>query len=620
MVFSGNNSGVTNRGILATILYAIILTAGLSSCQLDRNVQAPGGFASPITSIRSGQERLKMNYDAGNWVATDALGRELPTYQETGPRRDGKWVGMFYYIWHSSHGDSIWDITKILAENPDHPRWGPKGAYHFWGEPEQGYHNSEDPWVIRRDLQMLSNADIDFLFFDVTNANAYIHVVNEVCKVSLQMRKEGIQTPELCFLTNSRSGRIINQVYDELYSNATYKELWFRWDGKPLIMGIREDPELRAEVRDFFTIRKSWAWTNAREEPDHWQWLDKYSQDYGWSIGPEIPEQITVSTAHHPQNPLGKSYHDGAQPPVLEDYTTEFTDQGLQFEEQWSRAHEVDPQVVMVTQWNEWIAGRFEWQQEDGTYAGKPIKKGEWRHFVDVFTREFNRDIAPMKGGYTDNYYYQLVDHVRRFKGMDPQQQSSGPKTIFIDGKYSEWSDVFPVFRDPPGDVMHRDFKGYDPDIAYVNRTGRNDIIESRVTLDEEMIYFYVKTGNDLTPFNDPNWMLLFLDIDKDKSTGWVGYDYVINHGEVGKSRTTLKKWNGSEWKKRGTVRYATHGNGLELGFSRKKIGLEGKPLDFYFHWSDNSQHLEDITDFFLNGDSAPDRRFNYHFKTNKSD
>lgn len=567
-----------------------------------------------IFTLHLDAQHGEQHYYANDWTATDALGRKLPCYQEVGDRKSDKLVGMFYFIWHGAHGDSIWDITKILAENPENPQWGPRGGYHFWGEPEQGYHHSRDPWVIRRDIQMLSNADVDFIFFDVTNSRLYPDVVGKVCRVSLDMRKAGIRTPQLCFLTNSNSGRIMNQAHDELYSNPEYRELWFMWDGKPLIMGKTDDPELRPEVRGYFTIKKSWAWTNAKEEPDHWQWLDKYPQDYGWHKDPSVPEQISVSTAHHPQNPLGKSYHDGIQPPVLDDYTTEFTDLGLQFEEQWGRAHEVDPQVVMVTQWNEWIAGRFQWKQENGSYAGKPIRKGEWRHFVDVFTREFNRDIAPMKGGYTDNYYYQLISHVRRFKGMDPPGKSNGPHTMIMDGKFSEWDEVRPVFRDPPGDIMHRDFRSYDPDIKYFNNTGRNDILESRAAYDEDRLFFYVKTTSDLTSEMDPFWMLLFLDVDKDKSTGWEGYDYVINHGKKSGGITSLQAWDGKFWVDKGKAFFSFNGAEMELSIKRKDLELKKDIPDFYFHWSDNCQSLEDISAFFLNGDSAPDRRFNYHF------
>ena len=155
---------------------------------------------------------LGSSFSADQWVATDALGRELPTYNEVGDHRPGKLVGMFYYIWHGAHGDKVYDITELLKENPDNPAWGPKGKFHFWGEPEYSYYRAEDPWVIRHDMQMLANAGIDFIFFDVTNARAYLSTVKQLCEVCREMRKQGIHTPEIAFLTNSRSGRVMNQV------------------------------------------------------------------------------------------------------------------------------------------------------------------------------------------------------------------------------------------------------------------------------------------------------------------------------------------------------------------------------------------------------------------------
>ena len=333
-------------------------------------------------------EEPYLDYHTDTWVATDALGRVLPSYEEVGPRREGKLVGMFYYIWHGAHGNKIYDITKILKDNPENPEWGPEGEFHFWGEPEYGYYRSEDPWVIRRDLQMLSVAGVDFIFFDITNARIYLDTVKALCQVSIAMRKEGIKTPQVCFLSNTHSGRVMNQVFDEFYDKGLYRELWFYWDGKPLIMGKGDDPELRPEVKACFTMKRSWDWTNTKKEPNHWQWLDQYPQDWGWNNAPDIPEQITVSTAQHPISTKGKSFCRGKQPTVQRDYTTRFTDRGLFFDEQWKRALEVDPQVVMVTQWNEWIAQRFIWDKGNGVYAGLPIKDGE-SYFVDAFSREF---------------------------------------------------------------------------------------------------------------------------------------------------------------------------------------------------------------------------------------
>lgn len=550
------------------------------------------------------------NISSDQLVAEDALARTLPTHDEVGNKRPNKFVGIFYYIWHGAHSREVFDISKILRENPENPKYGPLKKFHFWGEPEYGYYTSEDPWVIRKDLQMFANAGIDFMFFDVTNNRTYLETVKQICEVSMKMRNQGVNTPQICFLSNSKSGRVINELYDEFYSKNYYKKLWFYWDGKPLVMGHINDPVLRPEVKDFFTIKYSWAWTKSKEEPNHWQWIDTYPQDFGWSKSPNIPEQITVSTASHPTRTMGKSYHNEKQPKVNQFYETEHTDKGLFFQEQWDRALEVDPQIIMITQWNEWVAQRFNSKKDLKNYTGKPLKKGS-PFFVDAFTKEFNRDIAPMKGGYTDNYYYQMVANIRRFKGLDKPQDYSANKTIVIDNVYDEWKSVFPVYKDFIDDVEHRNFEGFDPSTHYKNKTGRNDIFESKVTNDDKHVYFYVKTNKKLSSCFDKNWMLLFIDIDKNKSTGWEGYDFIINKTVIDKNITTIKKWKNGNWEHVKQIDFKYKNNELELAIPLEIL----KTKSFDFHWADNPTELKDISNFFLDGDSAPDRRFNYRFK-----
>jgi len=48
---------------------------------------------------------------------------------------------------------------------------------------------------------------------------------------------------------------------------------------------------------------------------------------------------------------------------------------------------------------------------------------------------------------------------------------------------------------------------------------------------------------------------------------------------------------------------------------TRRKLCLYGKKVKLDFHWADNIQRPDDIIEFSVSGDSAPDRRFNYHFE-----
>ncbi|TMM30631.1 hypothetical protein FDT66_07660 [Polaribacter aestuariivivens] len=581
-------------------------------------------FISSVFFVKA-QDNVKtqqlQNYNTDNWVATDALGRETVTFDVAGPVKKDKKVGVFYYIWHGYHSKKVYDITNILKDPKGKRKWGPKGKFHFWGEPEQGYYNANDPWVLRRDLQMLTNAKVDFIYLDVTNHFIYPETVKALFEMGKKMRSEGIPTPDITFTTNSKSGLTVTKIYNEFYKKGLYKDQWFLWDGKPVIMANPKDPKLTKKAREFFTIKYSWAWTKTNENPNHWQWVDTTPQDYGWSKSPDIPEQIPVSVAGHPvelgHGLYGTSRSNGKQPKVNKYYVAPITGEGAHFQEQWDRALEVNPEIVMVTQWNEWLAQRFIWDDKlkHKGYAGRPIKIGD-SYFVDAFTEEFNRDMAPMKGGHTDNYYYQLVSNIRKFKGMKPPVKYTQKSTIKIDGNFEDWQDVQPEFYDPTGDTMHRDFKGYDPNTNYKNKTGRNDIISAKVGLSIKDVFFYVKTQEKLTSYKDDKWMLLFIDTDKNSNTGWEGYEYVVNYEIKSSKKSTLKKWNGVIWENVGSVTYRVKGNELELSVLKDNLNLK-ENIDFYFKWADNPIELKDVTTFFMNGDTAPDRRFKYHFKTN---
>jgi hypothetical protein len=108
--------------------------------------------------------------------------------------------------------------------------------------------------------------------------------------------------------------------------------------------------------------------------------------------------------------------------------------------------------------------------------------------------------------------------------------------------------------------------------------------------------------------------MLLFINSDKNKATGWEGYDYVINHQLQSSSQTTVKKWNGTSWVNVGAGSYAVSVNEMEISIKRTLLGMDGAPPSFYFHWADNPKNLNDISSFFVDGDSAPDRRFDYQY------
>ncbi len=294
----------------------------------------------------------------------------------------------------------------------------------------------------------------------------------------------------------------------------------------------------------------------------------------------------------------GRSFHDGKM-----DTAPGAVNHGYNFQEQWQRAFELKPPFVMVTGWNEWIAGQW----------GKP---GQPLVFVDQFDEECSRDIEPMIAGHGDNYYWQLVANVRRFKGAPPLPRASASKTIELAGDFAQWREVEPEFLDHVGETVPRDFAGV-ADRHYTNRSGRNDLMACKVARDNRNVYFYVRTREPITPATGTNWMWLLLDADQNPATGWEGYDFIVNRTMDGEGRTWLEKNDGGwKWEKAASVSFQVLGNELQLVVPRAALGLPPETLhvSIDFKWADNLQHPGDIMDFYVSGDVAPEGRFKFRY------
>ncbi len=559
-------------------------------------------------------------------VATDALGRALPLGGEVRAPRSDKFVGVFYFVWQGFHGTpGPYDMTKLIAANPQDPQWAGKGVFHWWGEPEVGYYRATDPWVARRNLSMLAIAGVDCLFVDVTNAFTYPDEMKVLFETARQMRAQGNATPQIAFIMNSNTVPTVKRLWNEWYQAGLYRELWFEWEGKPLILGnitqkTKEGEAIQDEIQQFFTWRHSWFETSSKgwfgDGKGKWPWRDRTPQKPGLSLDGKV-EQVAVGVASHPigEN-IGRSYANKIRV-ALDPYDmTPTYDQGIQFQEQWNRALQVDPPLVFVTGWNEWVAQRqiaTAGQVGGVNLVGRKMKAEGDTYFVDLYNAEFSRDADPMRGGYTDNYYLQLCANIRKFKGARPLPIAGNEQTIDLGGAFSQWKSVSPEFRDTAGDTMHRDFAGWG-DLHYKNDSGRNDILASKVARDAQNLFFYARTAADLSPKTGRAWMLLLLNSDQNAQTGWNGYDFRVN-GKVGQKTTSLEKWENGAWVKIADVPYRAAKNELHFALPRSLLNQSAK-VGFDFKWADNIDPNGPIETLFLDGDCAPPRRFNYRYAT----
>jgi hypothetical protein len=625
------------------------------------------------------------------WVATDALGRKMPTSKEVGPvKKDHRRVvGMFYITWHQdklhdSKNPYMGDITKILKADPGarldahNPLWSYR-LYH-WGEPEMGYFLSKDKYVIRKDMSMLSDAGVDVLIMDVTNAVRYWDEWKVVFAVMEEMRSEGNKVPKFCFWAfNGPVITVIQDLYDHIYSENKYKNLWFYWDGKPLLL-YNSNPKIDAngktqknpnphydstaltdthnphygdsaytekfytdytkEVKSFFTLRTMWwgfyDWAGKRfiGTEDNWSYgyqmndkrIQAMNRDDLLSTHNGKKEEAAVTPAQHAPTNLsmvGKSWTikhgepplnrfdlpDSAYVPWLGKTVMHPEGYGIYFQKRWDDAIKADPQFMYVNDWNEWTA--YIYKIPNGGTTPFMRRKSNY-FFVDQYNAEFNRDIQPMKGGYTDNYYMQMAENIRRYKGARPIPVLKGFHKMKMNNDFSGWNKVDVAYRDTKGDVFHRDYNGYGG-LHYTNNSGRNDIVTCKVAVDKKQVYFYAETTSPLTSYEGKNWMLLFIDADKNSNSGWYGYDFLINKN-INDKTTSLMKYDeaSKKWIEISRLDYAHNGNKLEIAVPRKLLGLKGHAFTFDFHWCDDPVDLKSQISLCINGDSAPNRRFNY--------
>ncbi|WP_439557402.1 hypothetical protein [Dyadobacter sp.] len=564
-------------------------------------------------------------------TATDAVGRRLPSHREVGDLKKGKFVGLFYWTWHTQQAKNnpALNVTEYLSRNPkaihdyNDPIWPKRKSPWFWAEPLFGYYIDTDEWLLRKHAEMLADAGVDMIIFDCTNGNlTWKESYMKLCEVFTKARKDGVKTPQISFVlpfwVTDGGKEIIREIYADLYKPGKYKDLWFMWKGKPFIMASPEftetikgktgEPALEKEMRDFFTFRPGQpVYNKGPEKEDHWGWLEIYPQ-HGYKKNADGTfEQATVGVAQNWTKARGLTALN-ATGSFSRSYTSKghittpgAVNYGFNFQEQFDRALEINPELVFITGWNEWIAGRYDvWQEQTNA-------------FPDEFDQEGSRDIEPMKGGHGDNYYYQMAANIRKFKGFPAPEPASAATTIAIDGKFTEWEKVTPAFTAHKGSTIHRNSPGWGS-LVYTNNTGRNDIVLSKVARDAEFVYFYVETAQPLSPKTDPGWMRLFINVDKDKNTGWEGYDFMINRINPDKKAIVEKTDAAWNWTKTGEAEFSVNQNKMEIKVPKSMLSITGEP-DFEFKWSDNMQEQGEIMDFWINGDAAPAGRANYIYQ-----
>ena len=278
---------------------------------------------------------------------------------------------------------------------------------------------------------------------------------------------------------------------------------------------------------------------------------------------------------------------------------------GTFFDAQWKTVARRgdDARFVMITGWNEWVAQKNPY---DGEYA-----------FVDNVDMEYSRDIEPMKGGYEDAYYIQMMTRIRehKYESMEGKIAKAVKKTIDVTAAATQWEDVNAIYRRVGRDDGSRDANAAGGSLRYTHAAARNSLTEIRVTADEQNIYFYIKSESDIVRADEPNWMNIFIGTGTPEMKGWESYEYVINR-ERTNGTAKIEKLNADYTGTAvdATATYTVQGNVMQVSIPRAALGLTDGG-DFYFKVADGVTDTDEIMDYYSTGRSMPLGRLSYLYQ-----
>lgn len=580
-----------------------------------------------ITEVKETRTEMDVygnSYNTNMLVGFDEQGHLVDAVSS---EKENHQVGIFYFLWLGQpFSNDIYDVSKILEEYGKDVAFhkdvkeSPNGQAHWWSQPLYGYYNSSDEWVIRRHMEMLTDAGVDFLVFDTTNAVTYDNVARRVMKVITELREEGWHAPQVVYYTHSLSIQTVNNLYNNIYKTETYPDAWYRVDGKPMIIGyqtVEEDlkeaasrgdsgyhPQpLSKEVLDFFYWRVP-RWPNDELVKNGWPYTEwRYPQ-------PQNTDMVSVSIATHPMVPFsfslthenwcnwGRGYNPRTNENIHDDIM-----KGTFYDWEWKTVARYDPKFVFVTGWNEWVAYK-------SPYGGEYM-------LCDNVDMEYSRDAEPMMGGYEDAYFIQTIQKIREYK-FNPISgilAQTVRKTIDLSGALSQWDDVNAVYRRVGTDDGSRNAYGGAKTVKYEKDAVRNNILEVRVTNDAEYLYFLIRTEENVVTSADANWMNLFLGAGRPAmDKGWEGYEFVINRSRAD-GKASVERLNADyTGEKLGEADLTVSGSSVVIRVSRAVLGLTGIN-DFYFKVADAVAEPAEIMNYYADGRSLPLGRLSYLYQ-----
>ena len=304
---------------------------------------------------------------------------------------------------------STWLCTKIIT-------WGKN----TWDTPLYGNYYSDNREMIAKHAELLRDAGVDFIFIDWTNNTGYdpetmresrsdFRMIEEATDLVFEVWSQIEGAPKICIfagpghsgiesVNNGNHQKKVDQIYRDYVEK--YPELYFHYEGKPLLMCYGATPNQYGNrpkwTDDRFTIRWATGYVGQQDglyngrtmatRNQWWSWEERGLQPY--SVLDGRVECVTCTAASRAQGSEGD-----------ENYIPAYgRENGMTLKKQFQRANDLGAGMVILISWNEWTTGE------------QP-------------SPEISKDLEPsvVHGTF---YYDLLCEQIKKFKGRIQTQET----------------------------------------------------------------------------------------------------------------------------------------------------------------------------------------------------
>lgn len=289
--------------------------------------------------------------------------------------------------------------------------WFPPLTGQKWGTPILGEYNSSDEAVIEQHAKWLVDAGVDFIMIDWTNNMNHVYGEQDgnleyiesatavVFDVFARLEKApkiviagGVNSADqaLAFVDGTMQRRA-NEIWDNFYGKPEYQDLILHFEGKPLLCLYLSTPAVAAKPGDEifsderYTIKYFTGFLGQQEnlvregtrisKYGYWSWWERGNNVYAVNEDGSA-ECITISAAWVGEAPPDEAI-DNPNSGWLQENGGMGRRNGDTFREQWDMAIGLDPEIVLVQSFNEWVSE---------TLPGKAAEE---------YNAEYSNDIEP---------------------------------------------------------------------------------------------------------------------------------------------------------------------------------------------------------------------------------